>query len=91
MFIHFSPATADLVILAIDARQVTPAEKHVAYPVFPAYNRFFAMMCNNRTDVKSCVAATNTGFALQAVYITIPGTYSAGSHLAQQFIQSLFG
>ena len=49
------------------------------------------MMDDDGTDVKSAAAATNTRFALQAVYITISWTYPAVCHWAQQLIQSLLG
>ena len=79
MLIYFTTVAADLVILAVNARKVTPAEKHVANAIFAIYCRFFTMMNSNGTDIETGIASANTNFTIQPVNITITRTNVARS------------
>jgi predicted GTPase len=78
-FIYFTPVTADLVILAIDARKITATEKHITNSIGPADYRFFAMMNKDGTDVETCIASANTNFSSEPVGTAIARTNIAGS------------
>jgi predicted GTPase len=79
VFIYFTPVTADLVILAIDARKITTAEKHITNSIGSADYRFFPMMNKDGTDVETCVGSANSSFSLKPVGTAIARTNIAGS------------
>ena len=73
-FIDFTPVATDLVILTIDARKITTAEKHITNTIGSADYRFFSMVNKDGTDVETCVAAANTNFSMQPVGTAIART-----------------
>jgi cyanate lyase len=70
-FIYFAPNAADLVILTIDARKITTAEKHVTNTIGSAYYRFFSMMNTYGTDIKPGIASAYSNVSLQPVDMAV--------------------
>ena len=64
MLIYITTVAADLVILAVNTRKVTSAEKHVANAIFAIYRRFFTVMNGNGTDIETGIASANTNFSI---------------------------
>jgi predicted GTPase len=77
-FIYLTPVAADLVILAINAREITSAEKHIANTIYAADDRFFSMMNADGTDIETGITTAHSNFAMQSVGIAVAWTNVAG-------------
>ena len=60
-------------ILAIDALQVAMAEKNIAKSVCPAYQRFFAFVIYDGTDIIAIIRFAITVCTCKAVGMAIAG------------------
>jgi hypothetical protein len=72
--IYFATIATDLVILAINTGKVTPAEKQVANPIYAAYNRFFAMMNTDGTDIETSITPAYSNLSFQPVGVAVAWT-----------------
>ena len=77
-FIYFTPVAADLVILAINAWEITSAKKNITNTIYAADDRFFAMMNADGTDIETGITTAHSNFAMQSVGIAVAWTNVAG-------------
>jgi predicted GTPase len=86
-FIYFTAVAADLVILAINAGEITAAEKHIADSIYAADNGFFAVMNADGTDIETGIASAYSNLAMQPVDIAAARANAARNKWIKQEIK----